>query len=74
MNIQQGVTIIQELYFKKWEIKKEAENYLKKAISIYEKIFGQENEFTAISFNNLGTLFKEMGNIKEAEHYLKKSL
>jgi hypothetical protein len=35
----------------------------------YIKIFGLEHTSTATSYNNLGSLYKDMGKIEQAEEY-----
>ena len=38
------------------------------------KIFGNENQDVELSLNNLGTLCKDEGDLKEARRYLEESL
>ena len=42
------------------------------ALTLSQKIFGEENELTATSFNNVGTTYGELGDYQKAlEHHLK---
>ena len=48
---------------------------LEKSLVIRIKCYGNENNFdVATSYNNLGMLYKQYGNVEKAKIYLEKSL
>ena len=46
---------------------KEAEDMYLRALTGYEKAWGPEHTSTLRTVNNLGTLYKDQGKMKEAE-------
>jgi len=57
-----------KIYFSK------AEKYLNKALKIRQRHYGEDHPITASSYNNLGTLFKEIMKLGEAKEFYDKAL
>ena len=52
----------------------QAEDYLQRALTIREKVFGKEDPETADTLNNLGNIYRDQGEFDKAEKYLKNAL
>lgn len=51
-----------------------AEELYQRALTIGETHYGPENPIIATSLNNLGLLYKELGDLLKSKTYLEKSL
>jgi tetratricopeptide (TPR) repeat protein len=48
--------------------------YYQKTLAINEKVLGKEHQYTATSYNNIGSVYKSMGDYPKALEYHQKSL
>ena len=52
----------------------EAETLLNRSLSITEKLFGRDHHESMETMNNLGTVYFELGKVREAESMLRRVL
>ena len=52
----------------------EAKEYYEKALIIRKEIYGQKHGDVAASYNNLGIVYRDLGQYSEAKEYFEKAL
>jgi tetratricopeptide (TPR) repeat protein len=48
--------------------------YHQKSLAISEKVLGKEHPFTAISYNNIGSVYNSMGDYRKAYEFMQKAV